>query len=232
MVAAPLPYPEAQQGQQAASEGTEIMSKKIVLALCAAMTLVSAPAFADDGWRDHGQGDPHWAYGHNGRYDGRRADRHDDRYNDRHNDRHGGPAKVIVVWQGQRYWSPPPRPRVIYRAYGPQPVHHYHHDYRRNDHDDWALYAVLALQLANALNDSQQDSYAWAQQRAVAAPLGESIQWRDSGASGSVTAVRDGVDAGGRYCREFQHQITVGNRAQEGYGTACLQPDGAWQIVS
>jgi surface antigen len=63
-------------------------------------------------------------------------------------------------------------------------------------------------------------------------PLGESIEWQDNGAYGSVTAIRDGNDGGGRYCREFQHQIMVGNRPQSGYGVACRQPDGAWEIVS
>ena len=34
------------------------------------------------------------------------------------------------------------------------------------------------------------------------------------------------------FCREFTSTITVGNRFQEGIGTACLNPDGSWQIVS
>lgn len=34
------------------------------------------------------------------------------------------------------------------------------------------------------------------------------------------------------YCREFTKVIDVGGRAQPGYGKACYQPDGSWQIVS
>jgi len=34
------------------------------------------------------------------------------------------------------------------------------------------------------------------------------------------------------YCREFTQTVTVGGRLQSGYGTACMQPDGSWQIVS
>jgi hypothetical protein len=34
------------------------------------------------------------------------------------------------------------------------------------------------------------------------------------------------------YCREYTGTIYVGGRAQQGYGTACLQPDGSWQVVS
>lgn len=34
------------------------------------------------------------------------------------------------------------------------------------------------------------------------------------------------------YCREFTRDIRVGGKIQEGYGTACMQPDGAWKIVA
>jgi surface antigen len=42
---------------------------------------------------------------------------------------------------------------------------------------------------------------------------------------------RPAYQANGTYCREFQQTITVGGQTQEGYGTACKQPDGAWKIV-
>ncbi len=32
------------------------------------------------------------------------------------------------------------------------------------------------------------------------------------------------------YCREFTQQVRIGNRVEESYGNACLQPDGSWQI--
>ena len=35
----------------------------------------------------------------------------------------------------------------------------------------------------------------------------------------------------GRYCREYQAPVTVGSRRQESYGTACMQPDGSWQVI-
>ena len=34
------------------------------------------------------------------------------------------------------------------------------------------------------------------------------------------------------YCREFTRTILIGNRWQQGYGNACLQPDGSWQLVN
>lgn len=39
-------------------------------------------------------------------------------------------------------------------------------------------------------------------------------------------------DTQGRYCREYQNRSTVGGRVQETYGTACMQPDGSWEIVN
>lgn len=53
----------------------------------------------------------------------------------------------------------------------------------------------------------------------------------DSGNSGSFTPTRT-YTMSGRYCREFTQEITIGGRKQTGYGTACRQPDGSWEIVS
>lgn len=33
------------------------------------------------------------------------------------------------------------------------------------------------------------------------------------------------------YCREYTQPIKIGGRIEEGYGQACLQPDGSWQKV-
>lgn len=35
----------------------------------------------------------------------------------------------------------------------------------------------------------------------------------------------------GNYCRQYSQTMRIGNRVQESYGTACLQPDGSWHIV-
>lgn len=34
------------------------------------------------------------------------------------------------------------------------------------------------------------------------------------------------------YCREYTQTVRVGNTLQRGYGTACMQADGSWQIVT
>jgi hypothetical protein len=50
----------------------------------------------------------------------------------------------------------------------------------------------------------------------------------------AVTAVplRNFQDSSGRYCREYQRMAEIGGVLQQIYGTACMMPDGSWQIVS
>ena len=38
-----------------------------------------------------------------------------------------------------------------------------------------------------------------------------------------------GASSSNSYCREYTNRVVIGNRVQESYGTACLQPDGSWQ---
>jgi len=47
----------------------------------------------------------------------------------------------------------------------------------------------------------------------------------------SVTPTRT-YQENGRYCREYQQDITVGGKTERAYGRACRQPDGTWQIVN
>src|SRR5215472_810894 len=72
-----------------------------------------------------------------------------------------------------------------------------------------------------------------AQRAFETAPSGKAVAWTnpDSGHSGTITPVRT-YESNGRYCREFQQTVTIGGRPENSFGTACRQPDGAWQIVS
>lgn len=65
-------------------------------------------------------------------------------------------------------------------------------------------------------------------------PVGETIEWYnpESGNQGSVTTTREGETANGNYCREYQQTVTIGGNTEQAYGTACRQPDGAWEIIS
>ena len=63
-------------------------------------------------------------------------------------------------------------------------------------------------------------------------PSGRVSEWRnpDSGNYGTYTPQPAYQTATNQTCREFQQTITVGGQQQSGYGTACRQPDGSWQI--
>ncbi|MCE2927285.1 MAG: hypothetical protein LW823_06575 [Rickettsiales bacterium] len=64
-------------------------------------------------------------------------------------------------------------------------------------------------------------------------PVGTPVRWEDSADDGyyQLTPMRD-YRRQGRYCREYQARATVGGRTQDTYGTACLEPDGSWEIVN
>lgn len=71
-------------------------------------------------------------------------------------------------------------------------------------------------------------------QRALeTAQPGQALPWsnQQSGNSGSITPQAYYQTSDGSYCREFQQTIVVGGKRQNGFGKACRQPDGSWQIV-
>lgn len=64
-------------------------------------------------------------------------------------------------------------------------------------------------------------------------PTNQASDWvnPDTDRSGTVAPVKTFENAQGQPCREFITTITIGGRQEQGYGTACRQPDGSWQIV-
>jgi surface antigen len=96
------------------------------------------------------------------------------------------------------------------------------------------LGGLLGSEIGASLDNADRAYAQQAQTRAYSAPVGESISWNNpqSGNYGTYTPTRDGYSSSGRYCREYQQTIVVGGRSQNGYGTACQQPDGSWEIVS
>ena len=93
--------------------------------------------------------------------------------------------------------------------------------------------AFLGNQIGQGLDDVDRLQVQQAQARAQSAPIGDEIQWNNpnSGNSGSVIATREGTSSSGRYCREFQHTVFIDGKAERGYGTACQEPDGSWEII-
>jgi len=118
---------------------------------------------------------------------------------------------------------------TVYRPHG-----HYYHGYGHYHGDDdawkWLAFTAITLKVLDNLNEQQQREHEAAQVVATTAPVGQAITWDDGGASGSVTTTRQGQDAAGNQCREFQQEVTIGGQTEQAYGTGCLQPDGSWKI--
>lgn len=154
-----------------------------------------------DGRRDWNRSGPRWD-----RYDYRR-----DNYWRNQSWRWNRPSYV---------WGPP---RYVYA-----PRYYY-----RNRIDPWdvIVWGVLPVVLYQSLTVSARENHQYAYNQAMAAPVGETIIWDDSGARGTVQVTRDGY-AGDKYCREFQQTITINGREEQGFGTTCQEPDGSWRLVT
>lgn len=63
-------------------------------------------------------------------------------------------------------------------------------------------------------------------------PVGKPAYWQNAqtGARYTVTPVRNVSYNGNPYCREYRTVANIGGKQQQMYGTACRQPDGAWQV--
>lgn len=91
----------------------------------------------------------------------------------------------------------------------------------------------LGNEVGASLDAADANKIRGAEYRAYSAPVGQQITWANpqTGNSGTITPTREGTSSSGQYCREFQQTVTIGGQKQQGYGTACRQPDGSWQIV-
>lgn len=92
--------------------------------------------------------------------------------------------------------------------------------------------ALLGNSIGSSLDRADQAHMSQAQQQAFAAPIGHPVQWQNPQSLhyGTITPTRQGYSASGMPCREFQQTIYVGGRSEQGFGTACQQADGSWQI--
>jgi len=95
------------------------------------------------------------------------------------------------------------------------------------------LGGLLGNQIGKSMDDQDRARALRAQQAAYTAPIGQQIVWNnpDNGHSGTITPTRDGRDATGAYCREFQTTVTIGGQPKPAFGRACQQPDGSWKVV-
>lgn len=100
-----------------------------------------------------------------------------------------------------------------------------------------ALGTLAGAALGNSLGASLDNADKAAmgrvsQQSFESMPTGQSAQWSnpDSGNYGTFTPTRT-IESNGQVCREFTQTINIGGKSQQGFGKACRQHDGSWQIV-
>lgn len=96
------------------------------------------------------------------------------------------------------------------------------------------LGAGIGHSIGASLDRADMTYYNQTQQRALeTGQPGQVLPWSNpqSGNSGTFTPAAY-YQTNGQYCREYSQTITVGGQVERGYGTACRQPDGQWQIVS
>jgi hypothetical protein len=140
-------------------------------------------------------------------------------------------ARGYGRYDNHRYPAYPAHPSRHYRPgrWGP-PRPYYGYPYVTDRAFKYLGITAVALGFLDLLDANQQRQHEVALLTAANRP-GEVIIWESGGATGTVQTIRSGTSTSGLQCREFQQTVTVGGRKEEAYGTACLQPDGSWQIV-
>lgn len=175
--------------------------------------------------------------------------------------RHRGNRSSVVIYRGPSYYEPrygygygsrygyryspryrnrhyAPRYRDYGRSYGYGSYGGYGNGFgfgfSASGSDAVAIVGLTALTLAvlKSANETQRYAHERAMRRVTRAPVGEPIIWNEHNGSGRVTVTRTGtLPSTGQPCREFTQEVTIDGQQETAYGTACRQPDGAWQLV-
>ncbi len=213
-------------------------------ALVATLSLAFvAPATADDRrGRDRGERNGH----DRGHYDRHDRDRHSNQRNWHDRSHYKSPKIVVRPSVGFSYYQSYPsyyRPHYtsprLHRYNGwaynrPSRRHHSGFGFYYSDNDAFRFLGLTALSLiiVNELSESHQRAHEDALARATTARVGDRITWNQNGYNGNVVVTREGQTTDGRPCREFQQEVIIGGNREQAYGTACMQPDGAWKVLN
>lgn len=95
--------------------------------------------------------------------------------------------------------------------------------------------AFVGSSIGKSLDRADMEYHNSAVNQAYSAPLNQTINWSNpqSGHSGSVTPVREGVNtATGGVCRQYRQTIVVDGQAETAMGTACKNSDGTWSLAN
>ncbi|MBI3443776.1 MAG: glycine zipper 2TM domain-containing protein [Magnetospirillum sp.] len=96
-----------------------------------------------------------------------------------------------------------------------------------------AIGAYAGSELGKKLDETDKEKAVKAEEEAHSAPVGQTVAWNnpESGHSGTVTPTREGKDAHGNTCRDYQSTVTVDGKDETVTGTACRQADGSWTVA-
>ena len=92
--------------------------------------------------------------------------------------------------------------------------------------------AWLGSTLGRRLDEADRAYESRAGARALAAPTGRQVAWRnpDSGHSGSLRPVRSWQDTDGLPCRELERRVDIDGRMETATVTACRDRNGDWEV--
>jgi len=92
------------------------------------------------------------------------------------------------------------------------------------------LGSMLGGSVGSSMDNADRAAYDRATQRAM--DSGCYSTWKNGDARGSIQPKKYYRNDDGMLCREYSQTIYIGKEKHKGYGTACKQADGSWQIVS
>jgi surface antigen len=92
--------------------------------------------------------------------------------------------------------------------------------------------AWLGSTLGRQLDEADRAYESRAGARALAAPTGRQVAWRnpDTGHSGSVRPVRSWRNAEGQPCRELERRVVIDGQRENATVTACRDRGGTWEV--
>ena len=94
------------------------------------------------------------------------------------------------------------------------------------------LGALLGGSVGKSL-DQADEAYAYMQlQQSLTA--NQPVIWQGRESAGKITPIRTipKKKKSDQTCREFRHQVMIGDQPKEGVGRACLQKDGSWKLAN
>ena len=95
--------------------------------------------------------------------------------------------------------------------------------------------AFLGSEVGKSMDTVDKQKAASTQQQALEYNrTGVASTWSnpDNGHTGTITPIRTYQAPTGQNCREYRHDVMIGDKSEQVVGTACRQADGTWKVVN